>query len=147
MVPVGIERSLVDLPQIAGAVPVRDELQEAARAIEQLADTGRRQTTAVAWNIEIEPRVEELPERTLSARFRDAVEMYGDVADACVLAEYGRRQIPGAVLEAGQRRALMPVPYRSALQHGLAGKGMWLFGLNDELQGRRLVHARASSGR
>jgi len=101
ILPVGIERGLVDLPQITAAVPGSDELEEAARAIEQLADAGRRQTVAMAWNIEVKPRIEELPERALNARFRDAVEMYGDVADACVLAEYGRRQIPGAVLEAG----------------------------------------------
>ncbi len=146
MVAVGIERGLVDLPQITGAVPGSDELEEAARPIEQLADAGRRQTVAVSRNIEVEPRVEELHERAFNASFRDAVEVHCDVADACVLAEHGRRQIPGAVLEARQRRALVPAPQRSTLQHRLASKGMRLLGRN-ELQGRRLAHVRASSGR
>ena len=42
IVPVGIKRGLIDLPQITAAVPGSDELEEAARAIEELADAGRR---------------------------------------------------------------------------------------------------------
>ena len=100
----------------------------------------------MAGNIEVEPGVEELPKRALDARIVDPVEVRGDVADARVLAEYGRRQIPGAVLEAGQRRSLVAAPQGRALQHRLAGERMRARRRN-ELQCRRLPHVRASSGR
>ena len=74
------------------------------------------------------------------------VEVRRDVAEAGVLSEYGWRQIPGAVLETGQRRPLVAAAQWRALQHGPAIKRMRACRRN-ELQGCGPLHVRASSGR
>ena len=43
VIAVSVEQGLIDAHQIAGAVLVGHELQEPARAVEELADAGRRQ--------------------------------------------------------------------------------------------------------
>jgi hypothetical protein len=146
MIAVGIEQTLVNRCEIAGPLAPGDELQEPAYAVEELAEAGWRQAGAVARNVEVEPCVEELPQGPLEPWIGDAVEMRGDMADAGVGPEHGRRQVPGAVLEAGQCRSLEAPAQRRALQDRPAGKRMRSYRRN-ELEGRGPGHARASSGR
>lgn len=146
MLAVGIEQALVNRCEIASPLAPGDELQEPACAVEELAEAGWRQADAVARNVEVEPCVEELPQGPLEPWIGDAVEMRDDVADAGVGAEHGRRQVPGAVLEAGQCRPLEAGAQWYTVQYRPAREGMRGYRRN-ELQGRGLGHVRASSGR
>jgi transposase-like protein len=59
VIAVGIEQGLVDRREAASAALCGDELEETACTIEKLSNAGRRQTIAVAWNVEVKPSVEE----------------------------------------------------------------------------------------
>jgi hypothetical protein len=52
--------------------------------------------------IDVEPSIEQLPDRFAGADIFDRAEMYGDVAATGVLAEYGRTEIPACVAIARQ---------------------------------------------
>lgn len=104
MIPISVEQCLVDGREIAGAAFNGDELKEAARAVEDLADTGRRQSAGMPWNVDVEACVKKLPQRVFDARVTDTVETRSDVADPGVLSEHGGRQIPRPILGAGERR-------------------------------------------
>ncbi len=55
---IGVKQALVDAREVDGAEARADELEEAAGAVEGLANAPRRQLQPVAGKIDVEPRVE-----------------------------------------------------------------------------------------
>ncbi|WP_349631904.1 hypothetical protein [Bradyrhizobium sp. Leaf401] len=97
MAGIAVEQLLIDPREIDSAEFAADELEESARPVEYLPDTGRWELLAMTRKVDVEPDIEELPDCFAGTDVFDRCEMYGDVAATGVLAEYGRTEIPACV--------------------------------------------------
>lgn len=94
---IAVEQLLIDPREIDSAEIATDELEESARPVEYLPDTGRWELLAMTRKVDVQPGIEELPDCFAGTDVFDRPEMYGDVAATGVLAEYGRTEIPACV--------------------------------------------------
>jgi hypothetical protein len=76
---------------------IPDELEEAAGAVEDLPDTGRREYLAVTRHIDVEPGVEKFAQRLADAHILDGPEMHGDVTATGALAKHGWSKVPARI--------------------------------------------------
>ena len=107
-----VEQLLIDPREIDSAEFAADELEETARPVEYLPDTGGWKLLAMTRKVDVEPGIEELPDCFAGTDVLDRFEMYGDVAATGVLAEYGRTEIPACAAIARQAASIEAVLQR-----------------------------------
>jgi hypothetical protein len=141
MAGIAVEQLLIDPREIDGAEFRANELEETARPVEYLPDTGRWKLFAMTGEIDVEPGIEQLPDRFAGADIFDRAEMYGDMATAGVLAEYRRTEIPACIAIAGQAAPIEALLQRRGSKNRTVIQILW------ERSEGNFTHGRTSGGR
>lgn len=134
------EQLLIDPPVVDVAKLVADELEETTCAIEDLPHTGWWKPSAMAEKLDIETRIEELPQRLADPDVFDGSKMYCHMAAAGILTEYCRAEIPACVAVARQAVAIETSLEWRGCKH-------WPIIQIADVRGHGNLHARTSGGR
>lgn len=141
MARVAVEQLLIDPRKIDSAEFDLHELEEAARPVEYLPNTGRRELLAMTREIDVEPGIEQFPDCFAGTDIFDRAEMYGDMATAGVLAKYRRPEIPACIAIAGQAAPIEALLQRRGSKNRTVMQILW------ERSEGNFAHGRTSGGR